>query len=198
MKTKFFLLLAAGIVSLTACNKTEPVSYPSAEAYIDATSKTTWTYFSFSEGKTVGTGEENETDNARWAARTDWDIAVCRYNIRTNSGKASSVGARGGVYVSAGTFDSLTAVPEGATFEVDDVVTSSGMGGTTSVVESTATVITFMANEDGSLVMPPVYLKAPVYIFRTADGARCFKVEFTQYQDENKVSGHVKFNYARL
>ena len=55
-----------------------------------------------------------------------------------------------------------------------------------------------MANEDGSLVMPPVYLKAPVYIFRTADGARCFKVEFTQYQDEDKVSGHVKFNYAQI
>ena len=109
MKTNFILLLAAGVVSLAACNKTEPVSYPSAEAYIDATSKTTWTYFSFSEGKTVGTGEENEADNARWAARTDWDMAVCRYNIRTNSGKASSVGARGGVYVSDKTFDALTA-----------------------------------------------------------------------------------------
>ena len=40
--------------------------------------------------------------------------------------------------------------------------------------------------------------EAPVYIFRTADGSAYFKVEFTQYQDENKVTGHVRFNYAKL
>ena len=45
-----------------------------------------------------GTGAESEADNAAWAARTDWDLAVCRYNIRTNSGTSSSTGANGGVY----------------------------------------------------------------------------------------------------
>ena len=44
------------------------------------------------------TGAESEADNAAWAARTDWDMAVCRYNIRTNSGTSSSTGANGGVY----------------------------------------------------------------------------------------------------
>ena len=196
---KSILLIAAAVLAFAACNKNEePFSREAQEAYIDATSKTTWTYFSLSAGEVVGTGEENETDNAAWAARTDWDFAVCRYNVRTNSGKATSVGAKGGVYTSSETFAALTKLPQDATFVADDVVTSRGMSGETSVVESLATVITFMTNEDGSKVMPPVYLKAPVYIFRTADGEKCYKVEFTQYQDENKVTGHVKFNFARL
>ena len=196
---KSILLIAAAVLAFAACNKNEePFSREAQEAYIDATSKTTWTYFSLSAGEVVGTGEENETDNAAWAARTDWDFAVCRYNVRTNSGKATSVGAKGGVYTSSETFAALTSLPQDATFVADDVVTSRGMSGETSVVESLATVITFMTNEDGSKVMPPVYLKAPVYVFRTADGEKCYKVEFTQYQDENKVTGHVKFNFARL
>lgn len=195
---KSILLIAAAVLAFAACNKTEQFSREAEEAYIDATSKTTWTYFSLSAGEVVGTGEENESDNAAWAARTDWDFAVCRYNVRTNSGKATSVGAKGGVYVSDQKFDALTGVPQDVVFETDEVVTSRGMSGVTSVVQSKATVITFMTNEDGSKVMPPVYLKAPVYIFRTADGEKCFKVEFTQYQDENKVTGHVKFNFARL
>jgi len=196
---KSILLIAAATLAFAACNKNEePFSREAQEAYIDATSKTTWTYFSLAEGAVVGTGEENEADNAAWAARTDWDFAVCRYNIRTNSGKATSVNAKGGVYTSSETFAALTKLPQDATFVADDVVTSRGMSGETSVVESLATVITFMTNEDGSKVMPPVYLKAPVYVFRTADGEKCYKVEFTQYQDENKVTGHVKFNFARL
>ena len=195
------ILLAAVAASLLtiSCNKIEtPAAEPAREAFIDATSKTTWNYFSLSKGETLGTGEENAADNASWAARTDWDLAVCRYNVRTNSGTSTSVGAKGGIYTSTLTFDTLTKVPAGAVFEEDKVVTSSGMSGTTSVSESNATVITFQTNADGSKVMPPVYLKAPVYILRTADGASFYKVEFTQYQDENKVTGHVKFNFARI
>ena len=200
MKKRIVLyLIAAAALAFAACNKIEaPFSREAKEAYIDATSKTTWTYFSLSEGSVVGTGEENEADNAAWAARADWDFAVCRYNIRTNSGKATSIGAKGGVYTSEESFADLMKLPQGATFTADDVVTSRGMSGETSVVESLSTVITFMTNEDGSKVMPPVYLKAPVYVFRTADGEKCYKVEFTQYQDENKVTGHVKFNFARI
>lgn len=200
MKKSILLICAAMLVSLVACTKDngKETAGETEEASIDATSKTTWVYYSLSQAKTVGTGEENETDNAAWAARTDWDLAICRYNVRTNSGKASSTGAKGGVYVSSESFESLKSVPSGASFAEDDVVTSSGMGGTTSVVQSTATVILFQLKEDGSKVMPPVYLKAPVYIFRTADGKKCYKVEFTQYQDENKETGHVKFRFTEL
>ena len=142
--------------------------------------------------------EWNAADNASWAARTDWDLAVCRYNVRTNSGTSTSAGAKGGIYTSGLSFEAMTEVPAGAVFETDKIIASSGMSGETSVSESTATVITFQTNADGSKVMPPIYLKAPVYIVRTADGTSFYKVEFTQYQDENKVTGKVKFNFARI
>lgn len=204
MTTKtLFLTLSAAIVALTSCSKgdsAEKAPIQTKESYIDATSKTTWHYFSLSGNKVVGTGEQNETDNAAWAARTDWDIAVNRYEIRTNSGAATSVQASGGVYTfdSAVTFDAVTELPMNATFAVDKAVTSNGMGGVTTTVKSAATVILFKKNDDGSTIMPPVYLQAPVYIFRTANGKEHYKVQFTQYQNENKVTGHVKFYSAFL
>lgn len=205
MKTKFicFMMLTASILSFVSCSKDDDNPVPvneTKESYIDATSKTMWTYFSLKENKIVGTGEENESDNAAWAARKDWDIAICRYNVRTNSGKATHVGAQGGVYTcnASISFSSLSSVPEGATFMTDEIVTSKGMGGITSIVKSTATVITFQMKEDGSLVMPPVYQKSPIYIFRSADGQHGYKVSFTQYLNEEKVAGHVKFYSSQL
>ncbi|MFV0397220.1 MAG: HmuY family protein [Bacteroidales bacterium] len=198
-----FLSLSIVLLALTSCSKNDPVEEPPAvtkEAYIDATSKTTWHYFSLSENKVVGTGEETESDNQLWAARSDWDLAINRYSIRTNSGAATTVASKGGVYTfdAATVFSAVTAIPAGISFVADKAVTSEGMGGTTTMVKSAATVIVFKANDDGSLVMPPVYLQAPVYIFRTADGTEYFKVQFFQYQDENKVTGHVKFYSAQI
>ena len=199
MKNFIFICAAALSLAAISCQKIKnEASQPVQEASIDATSKTTWTYFSLVKGQTVGTGEENEADNALWAARADWDFAVMRYNIRTNSGTSSSKGAKGGIFASDKTFDALQTIPSAGAFTVDRIVTSAGMGGVTSTSESGATVITFKTNPDGSKVMPPVYLKAPVYVVRSADGSGFYKVEFTQYQDENKVTGKVKFKFAEL
>lgn len=205
MRTKIFLsaLSLMVILGFSSCSKDDSTELPSAEtkeAYINATSKTTWHYFSLAENKVVGTGEENTTDNTAWAARKDWDVAVNRYLVRTNSGAATSVSAQGGVYTfgASTTFNSVTAIPDGATFAADKAVTSEGMGGSTTVVQSVAAVILFKKNEDGSTIMPPVYLQAPVYIFRTADGKDNYKLQFAQYQDENKVTGHVKFYSAKI
>lgn len=205
MRTKIFLftLFSMTILGFTSCSKddsTEQIPVETKEAYINATSKTTWHYFSLAENEVVGTGEENDSDNAAWAARQDWDVAVNRYLVRTNSGAATSVSAQGGVYSfeASTTFASVTTVPSGAIFVADKTVTSEGMAGTTTTIKSEATVILFKKNEDGSTVMPPVYLQAPVYIFRTSDGKDYYKVQFTQYQDENKETGHVKFYSAKI
>lgn len=202
MRHTIFTIAAAfaAMALLASCTKPgsndkEPVSESS---YIDATAKDVWQYWSFSQKKLVGSADDSA--NAEWFARKDWDIAISRYSIRTNSGAATTVGSQGGVY----TFDASTAyadvksVPQGASFAQDKEVTSEGMGGTTTTVKSEATVILFKKNSDGSLVMPPVYLKAPVYIFRSADGAHCYKVQFTQYQNSESVSGHVKFDWAEI
>lgn len=198
---KIILLLFVAVSALSSCSKNENITPvgDTKEAYIDATSKTTWNYYSLSENKIVGTGEENEADNAKWAARTDWDIAVKRYKIRTNGGAATMVNAKGGVYTFSDqtSFSSITELPD-ITITEDTAVTETGMSGETTTVQSAAKVIVFKTNEDGSLVMPPVYLQAPVYIFRTANGKDYYKVQFTQYQDENSVAGHVKFYAAQL
>lgn len=199
---KVFLALSIALVTLVSCSKEDtPTVGDTTESYINATSGTTWNYYSFATGKLVGTGQETAQDNEKWFARKDWDIAISKYSVRTNSGAASTGNANGGVYTCATsvTFNSLSTLPAEAVFVADKAVTSSGMGGSvTTIVHSTASVILFKTNEDGSMIMPPVYLQAPVYVFRTADGGSYFKVQFTQYLDENKVSGHVKFYSAQI
>jgi len=196
---KILFALPIVLISLFSCSKEYDSTQNSGETketYIDASSKTTWNYYSLSEKKIVGTGEENDEDNESWSKRSDWDFAVRRYLIRTNSGASTSISSQGGVYTfnSSISFSSVSKVPENATFVADKLIATEEMNGTTTnTVKSETTVIVFKKNEDGSLVMPPLYLKAPVYIFRTANGEKYYKVQFTQYQNENSVTGHVKF-----
>ncbi|MDR1745716.1 MAG: hypothetical protein LBR49_00370 [Tannerella sp.] len=203
-KVLFFMtvtLLASTFVSCSKDNdEPEPQPGETKEVYIDATSNTAWQYYSFAEERIVGSADESAENNAVWAARKDWDIAIRRYNIRTNSGEFTTAGAKGGVATldASTTFPSVLKVPANAGFVTDKAITSEGMGGSTTVVRSEATVILFKQNEDGSLVMPPVYLQAPVYIFCTADGVNYYKVQFTQYQNEASATGHVKFNMAKI
>lgn len=190
----------------TACSDDDGPAAPgdTNEYYIDATTSGQWNYFSFAKGELVGTGMENDADNAAWFARSDWDIAINRYNIRTNGGEATTVNSKGGVYTyddaanAASIFSSILNVPNGISFDADKAITSSGMGGTTTVVRSEATVILFKKNEDGSSIMPPVYLQAPAYIFRSASGSSYYKVLFEYYQNATGVSGHVTFKAAQI
>lgn len=48
-----------------------------------------WTYISLTEGKVIGTGKLGSgEDDSAWAARPDWDIALCNGAIRTNGGSS--------------------------------------------------------------------------------------------------------------
>jgi hypothetical protein len=196
-------LLAFAMITLASCSKDdvpEPKTGETKTVNIDATSKTTWHYYSFSEEKVIGTGEEYASSNASWFARTDWDIAIQRYSVRTNSGDATTIGSKGGVYTCDENveFATLEEVPAGAVFETDNTITKSSHGSTYEIILSTAQVIQFKTNADGSLVMPPVYLPSPVYIFKTADGEDTYKVNFTQYANADGVTGHVEFDVAQL
>lgn len=203
MKRVLYLFIAISFIAFASCEKDDNTPKGAGETisrYVDASSKTTWHYFSLKNGVEVGSGEETEADNTTWFARTDWDIAICRYSLRTNSGAATSVGSKGGVFTcdESVKFTSLEAVPDGAVVVADKVVTITGHSGTSEVVKSTAQVIQFKLDENGSMVMPPVYLQSPVYIFKTADGKETYKVNFTQYVNEEGITGHVKFDYAIL
>jgi hypothetical protein len=203
MKTKFLFLSAAAALLISCGDKPKdnPKTGETKSVYIDATSCTAWHYYSLQDEKLVGSADESAENNAVWGARKDWDIAIRRYNVRTNSGAFTTADAKGGVFTFDGntTFESINKIPDGASFVEDVAVTSTGMGGTTTVVRSEATVILFQQKPDGSgPVMPPVYLPAPVYAFRTADGNNCYKVQFTQYVDEEGATGHIKFDMAQI
>lgn len=178
----------------------EPEAIEHKNVEVDATDGDTWQYYNLTENKLVGSGAENETDNAAWAARTDWDIALKKYKIRTNSGEATSADAKGGVYTfdAAEKYESINALPSDAVFTADEAVTEAGMGGTTTTVQSLATVILFKLDSEGNKVMPPVYLQAPVYAFRSADGTKVFKTLFTQYKNVENVTGAVMFDYKEI
>ncbi len=201
---KTFLFLAAALFafSFSSCSNNDDPTPPgeTTEGYINANSSTIWQYYSFAKNEVVGSAEGNETNDALWAARKDWDIAIRRLYIRTNGGTSTSVNAQGGVYTfDANTgFGSIANVPSSAAFVLDAVVTYAGMGGDVTTSQSKAQVVEMKKNDDGSTIMPPVYLKKPVYIFRTADGNNYYKVEFTQYVNESAALGHVKFNMAQI
>jgi len=199
---KLFLIMSIAVFAMVSCSddNDENKDLIVTEVSIDATSESTWNYYSLNENKIIGTGEKNDTNDALWAARTDWDFAICRYFIRTNSGTSTTVNAKGGVYIlnSSISFDALTIIPSG-NISVDETISSEIMGGVmVSNNQSKAQVILFKKDADGNRYMPPMYLKAPVYIFRTADGKEYYKVEFTQYKDEDGVTGKIKFNTSLL
>lgn len=209
---KVFLLLALVSFTLISCDddddnnsgidngggNTEEVIADTME--VDATASAMWHYLSLSESKEVGAGTQSDSADAAWFARTDWDIAINRYHIRTNSGKSTTAGSYGGVYTcdKDSSFSVVSLVPDDDEFVVDSIETISGHGSSTDMSCSVASVIVFKQNDDGSLVMPPVYLKAPVYIFRTADGGNYYKLQFTQYINENNESGHVIYISSKL
>lgn len=198
-----FLSIAAMLLALAACNKKTDDPTPAGN-YVDATSKTDWHYFSLAKGAVVGSGAE--ADNAAWAARGDWDLAVRRFNIRTNGGAFSS--NKGGVYcfdspdefgniIVKTAFADVTKIPTGEPTP-DKAFTAETMGGgTETIVRSEAVAVQMWRNAEG-VIMKPVYKPAPVYVFRTADGTAHYKVQFTHYFNEKNESGHVRFISVKL
>ncbi len=220
MKTRFFLLATTILaISFTSCNDDDPASTPpgnTKEAFIDAGSETIWQYYSFAENKIVGSAEGNAENDAAWAKRKDWDIAIRRMYIRTNSGTSTTVAANGGVFtfdinntdklgniIPVTSFASIQNIPDNVSITPDTVVTYGGHGGNITTSQSNAIVVAMEKKIDETTkeivtAMPPIYRKMPVYIFRSADGSNYYKVEFTQYKDENNKSGQDKFNYAQI
>jgi len=209
---KRILFLATALAALASCDEGGTPSTPeiTTETYIDATSKTAWHYYSFAADKVIGSADESAENNAAWGARTDWDIAIQRYNVRTNSGAFTTKGAQGGVCIfdtnKADTYGNITpsttfaAVQsaKGLTFAADKAVVVEGHGGSsTSVVMSAAVAVQLWRNASGP-VMPPDYKPAPVCVFRTADGKGYYKVQFTQYINDEGKTGHVKFKAAKI
>ena len=81
------------------------------EVIINGLSDTEWSYFSFESGTVVGRSElNNKEQDAQWASRKDWDIAICGDYIKTNSGTSGN-GFAGAQINTTSTYDALTEAP---------------------------------------------------------------------------------------
>ncbi len=101
-------LIAVVALAFVSCSddKTDPVNTDTTKLEtktlsLDVSDYGLWYYFSFEEDKIIGTGSANpaDGDDAAWKARTDWDIAFHRNNVRINSGESGD--ANGGAKVAA-------------------------------------------------------------------------------------------------
>ncbi|GAB3319250.1 HmuY family protein [Larkinella ripae] len=116
-----------------------------------------FTFYSLKEGKQVPSSD---------SASAKWDIGFRATTIIVNGGTGRA--GQGGAYVHSGTFESLTAVPDNATFSVDEntnklaIPTGSGNGWYT---------------YGGGVISPT---EDKVLVIRTADG-KFAKVEVLSY-----------------
>lgn len=82
------ILMVMTALLLVACGG-ERMREPNiqGELVLEGIDDTHWTYFSFESGSVVGQSDWMDAEgDALWAARDDWDIAICGNYIRTNSG----------------------------------------------------------------------------------------------------------------
>lgn len=218
---KTILFLAIAVIALSSCSKDpKPIVGDTKEVQIDATSNTAWHYYSFAENKIVGTDDESSDNNAKWGTRKDWDVAFCKYHIRTNSGAFTKVNAQGGVYIfktkeieghvyvyddANSSYEKTNSVPAGITFATDTEKELKQMGGIIlKRIQSDASSVTFkmkLINKEKDIwgkEMPPVYLQAPLCLFRSADGKKVYKVHFKEYLNADAVAGHISLRFAEI
>lgn len=90
---------------------------------VENTDGDTWTYISLEKGSVTGTSKlGDETEDAAWAKRKDWDIAICGDMMRTNGG-TSGEGEGAIQAVTNRNFNAITEAPaDGYIVDTKDVV----------------------------------------------------------------------------
>ena len=193
---KNFLLVSVICLSLTffaSCDKNpdpEPTPDPTTKTMtIDASAFTDWKYFSFETGKEIPASEVG--DYATSKTKTNWDLAIHRGDIRTNSGK-SGMGKGGAIKVNGTKLNDIKIIPTSgyAVDEEAEIMIEMGMDGYRTQSKNMA-----LADWYKSEGMPPVYIVNDyVYVVKTADG-KYAKVKFSDYTNDEGAGGHVKFSY---
>jgi hypothetical protein len=175
------LLLVAG------CVKEESKTPIEAQTFeVNATSTTTWKYFSFEANDTV---EISDPLNS-----TEWDLAFQRYRIRTNGGKSGNGMGKAANSSEKGQsgFDALNFVPDTSTFVADDTMSIAIVQGYATYIVNPKlyTWFTMEMATQGTQIVPSDY----IYFVQTARG-KYAKVWFKSYYSSTNKSGYVTFQY---
>lgn len=221
MKKMRFLSLKQGILAtaclvltfgFTACSDDDngggddgnetPVSKIYEGITEDDKSDNSWIYFSFEKGDTV------KIDKSNYQASKDWDIAFCKYYVRTNSGVSTDCGALGGaVATGKDNFDAVTVVPAASEFIVDENIAVQVMGGGTKNFTGCkafsirdkyfATWYYFLNPVDFPGEMGYVGNET-VFVVRTADGKKYakLKLKMSDTLDANGKPTQLGFSYV--
>ena len=174
------IMILGAAMSLSACNgmfegiyddpiEAEMEIKESSFSQINATEYTNWVYINLSERKatTVEIGEEHKSE-----IPAEWDLAIHRYDIKTNEGAAFQT-----------TYTSIA-------------IDMSGMmeGNIKYTEDYRNDILSGWLNVDTSS-MPPIYtMSNQVYLIRLKDNTYA-AIRFTNYTNARGIKGYIDFDF---
>lgn len=195
-KTLLLLLFLPLAFFATSCDKdeddnNEPIDTEVKEfKFLDVSSYTEWTYFSFSKNEVVVVED--------FANSLEWDIAFHRADVRTNGG-ASGKGKGEALDSGKKEWDQVTTVPTSG-FKKDEVgkITTKFTGeGVEEDDQPFSQVLSAWLDVDTSNP-PPVYtLSNSIYVVKAANG-KVVKIHFYDNKNQKDKNGAVSFKYQYL
>ncbi|TGL33412.1 HmuY family protein [Leptospira perdikensis] len=189
------LLLAGGVESGIPCTAVPTNAVVTTGTYtttVNATSSCNWVYVSL------------KSNGVKVESTSQWDIALKRFNIQTNSGTSGS--GSGGACKSGSTNFASAFTGAECTAVVDVRLSSAGGGPVTSSSESINPV---MAAPLDLTPMPAGYgawytysntiltAKTDVFIITGSDGAK-YAIQMLDYYSAAGTSGNPKFQWKKL
>lgn len=202
------LMAGAAIMLLPACNGIFGDIYDEAQPdtpddygfnesgnttgsiYVDATSYTDWVYIDFHTRRVTTLGVDDP-------APESWDVAVHRYDAKTNGATVAETGA-----TSFNSLGELTSVADGAfvadVWTTSTIVTdmSTMMDGYLGYADSYYNAeLSKWLNVDTS-TMPPIYTPSnKVYVVRLTDGTT-LGLRLADFMDASGIKGFLTIEYA--
>lgn len=161
----------------------------SGTIYIDATKYTQWIYIDF-HNRSIDSLEINSGQDEP----TEWDIAVHRYDAKTNGGSVLETG-----YNDLNLVQSLESLPEGefiedgwskVTIDMSDMINDN-------IIYADSYVNTELSKwlDVDTGTMPPVYtLSSKVYLVRLEDGTLA-AVRLSDFMSKSGVKGYMTIDY---
>ena len=158
------------------------------EIFIDATSYTQWVYIDFSERSTITLGYDED-------APQNWDIAVHRYDVKTNGAKVVETNYSDFNQAITATIDEADLVSDIWTTNQIVIDMSTMMDGYLGYTESSYNPeLSKWLNVDTS-TMPPIYTPSgKVYIVYLPDGTRA-GVKLLNFMNNMQVKGYMTIQY---
>ena len=158
------------------------------EIFIDATSYTQWVYIDFSERSTVTLGYDED-------APQNWDIAVHRYDVKTNGAKVVETNYSDFDEAITATIDEADLVGDIWTTNQIVIDMSTMMDGYLGYTESSYNPeLSKWLNVDTS-TMPPIYTPSgKVYIVYLPDGTHA-GVKLLNFMNDMQVKGYMTIQY---